>query len=237
MPLRVAFTPDGVLANVESALARLAGQLFDSGSPEQGSSPTAASPEISKITAGPNGDEVPPPHDLQMTTPRQRVLWGVVRATDRFWESLDEIEPGAVARLAAVAAARRWEVIFLTRRPSTAGPTAQVQTQRWLEAKGFPLPSVYAVDDSRGPIAAALALDVVVDEVPEDCLDVAARSKATAIALFRNRERAVPPAFARLGIHVVHSLDECLNLLSAIDAGPQPRPGVTERAMRILGLK
>ncbi len=37
------------------------------------------------------------------------------------------------------------------------GATPQVQTQRWLESKGFRLPSVFVVQGSRGRIAAALA--------------------------------------------------------------------------------
>ena len=37
------------------------------------------------------------------------------------------------------------EIIFLTKRPESAGATAQVQTQRWLQSKGFALPSVFVV--------------------------------------------------------------------------------------------
>ena len=37
---------------------------------------------------------------------------------------------------------RRWEVIFLTTRPSTAGELVQLQSQRWLAAHGFQYPSV-----------------------------------------------------------------------------------------------
>jgi hypothetical protein len=92
-------------------------------------------------------------------TPRQeRRLWELVRAIENFWESLPEIEPGMVARLNALASGRGWEVIFLTKRPATKGVTAQLQTQRWLEAHGFALPSVYVVQGSRGAIAAALGL-------------------------------------------------------------------------------
>ena len=80
---------------------------------------------------------VPPIVKLQMTSRQERRLWRHVEAIDNFWETLTEIEPGAVARLAAVATERKWEVLFLTKRPASAGATAQLQTQRWLEAKGF----------------------------------------------------------------------------------------------------
>ncbi len=59
------------------------------------------------------------------------------------------------------------EVIVLTKRPETVGAIAQVQSQRWLEARGFTLPSVYVVQGSRGRIAASLGLDIV-----GDCLDI-----------------------------------------------------------------
>src|SRR5579871_2764010 len=118
---------------------------------------------------------------LHMTPRQQRRLWRHVTAIDDFWRALQEIEPGAVARLAQLASERRWELIFLTKRPATAGATAQMQSQRWLESKGFALPSVYVVQRSRGLIASALSLDVVVDDRPENCFDVITDSEAKAI--------------------------------------------------------
>jgi hypothetical protein len=35
---------------------------------------------------------------------------------------------GCVARLAALVAEPRWEIIFVTRRPATAGATSQIQS-------------------------------------------------------------------------------------------------------------
>src|SRR5262245_12248874 len=92
---------------------------------------------------------VPRLSGLQMTPRQERRLWRHVATIEGFWETLDEIEPGVIARLAALAAERRWEVIFVTKRPETAGATAQVQSQRWLEARGFKLPSVFVVHGSR----------------------------------------------------------------------------------------
>jgi len=136
-----------------------------------------------------------------------------------------------VARLGALAAERRWETIFLTKRPSSAGATAQVQTQRWLEANGFRMPSVFVVQGSRGRIAAALALDVVVDDRPENCLDVVVDSHARAVLVCRQNPQAME-ASKRLGIGVVTTVSECLNELAAIDA-PSHEPGVMERLKRL----
>jgi hypothetical protein len=138
--------------------------------------------------------------------------------------------------LAALAADRRWEIIFLTKRPETVGATAQVQTQRWLESKGYTLPSVFVVQRSRGRIAAALGLDFVVDDRPENCLDVVVDSKARAILVWREA-RQPPTAVQRLGIGVVKSVADCLEILAQVDAAAaSEEPGVMSRVMRLLGL-
>ena len=184
-----------------------------------------------------SSDNVPPVLKLDMTTRQQHRLWRHVETIDKFWESLKEIEPGAVQRLATIATDRQWEVIFLTKRPNSAGATAQVQTQRWLEAKGFALPSVYVVQGSRGRIAAALGLDFVVDDRPENCLDVVVDSTARAILVWRDAEKLMPAAARRLGIGVVKSVGDCLDILTRVDSTHQEKPGVVDRVMRLLGLK
>jgi hypothetical protein len=172
-----------------------------------------------------------------MTLRQQRRLWRHVEAIENFWEGLSELEPGMVRRLSALASERRWEIIFLTKRPETAGATAQVQTQRWLESKGFTLPSVFVVQKSRGRIAAALGLDIVVDDRPENCLDVVVDSKARAILVWRGEKSQPPAAAQRLGIGVVKSVADCLEILAQIDTAAQDEPGVMSRVMRLLGLK
>ena len=71
---------------------------------------------------------------------------------------------------------------------------------------------MYVVTGSRGLIAAALTLDVVVDDTPENCIDVAAGSKARTIAVFRNQETPTQAALQDMDIHLVRSADECFNL-------------------------
>jgi hypothetical protein len=156
-------------------------------------------------------------------------LWTHVGQIDRFWMSLKEIEPGAVSRLAQLARARRHDVIFLTQRPPSAGPPAQLQSQRWLDGAGFELPSVYVVNGSRGRVASALALDVVIDDRPENCVDVVTRSRARAILIWRGDRAAAPPGAARVGIELVFSMGEALDRLD------MPRPARVEPQPRLLG--
>lgn len=248
MPLRIAFDLDGVLADMEGELARQAEFLFgeviarkprerpsvpaDPAGP--GDNGSEALPQA-KAAAGNAAESPPPLTRLALTSRQQRRLWRHVEAIENFWETLSEVEPGIVARLAGAAAERRWEVIFLTRRPQSIGATAQVQSQRWLASKGFTLPSVYVVQGSRGRIAAALNLDIVVDDRPENCLDVVVDSKARAILVWRDADE-LPAAARRLGIGTVKSIGECLDILSQIDAGAPDQPGVMSRVRRLLGL-
>ena len=240
MALRIGFDLDGVLADMEAALAREAKKLFgprlkDRKPLQSGGTPASVPDPVPDAVS----DDAPLPQELRLTAKERRQLWRHVGEVDGFWESLEEIEPGTVARLASIAAERGWEIIFLTKRPATAGATAQVQSQRWLEAKGFRLPSVYVVTASRGLIAVALTLDIVVDDTPENCVDVAADSKARTIAVFRT-ETPPPAAFRGMGIHLVRSTDEAINLLVDIDSSVssvEKRAGPMARVMETLGLK
>jgi hypothetical protein len=246
MPLRIAFDLDGVLADMESELVRQSEILF--GEPmtrrlqeraaEAGEATVAA--DAKAATAGsPDAapDFAPPVVQLNMTSRQQRRLWHHAESIENFWEGLDELEPGVIQRLASLAIDRRWEIIFLTKRPETVGATAQVQSQRWLESKGFTLPSVFVVQGSRGRIAASLGLDIVVDDRPENCLDVVVDSKARAILVWRADENQLPAAAQRLGIGVVKSVADCLDILTQVDSATREEPGVMERVMRLLGLK
>jgi hypothetical protein len=181
--------------------------------------------------------EAPVPATHGLTSRQQRELWRAVCARENFWETLDEIEPGALAQLFAVATKRRWEIIFLTSRPESAGDTAQLQSHRWLAAHGFPAPSIFVVHGSRGKIAASLALDVIVDDRPENCLDVAIDSSARAILVWRDDAGNVPGSARQLGIGSVGSMSECLDILESLDRPDSAQLGMVERLKRLLGLK
>ena len=255
MPLRLGFDLDGVLADMEGELVRQAEDLFGEAMTRRLlEGPPTANVDV-RLTADTTGtaaidtdttnaadadgavENDPGIVKLQMTSRQTRRLWRHIETIENFWESLDENEPGAISKLAALVADRRWEVIFLTKRPRSAGWTAQVQSQRWLQSKGFALPSVFVVQGNRGLIAAALDLDFVVDDRPENCLDVVVDSKARAILVWRDDEKQLPAAARRLGIGVVKTVDECLNILSQVDVPGAEQSGIVDRVMRLLGLK
>jgi len=235
--MRLGFDLDGTLADLHGALAREAAALFPDLDP-------ASLPQSIAPTADPlqPGGEEPPAQEAtlwprSLTSRQQRELWKVACARVNFWEELDEIEPGSLTRLFRLVQERRWEVIFLTSRPESKGDTAQAQSHRWLIAHGFTAPSVFVVHGSRGKIAAALALDVLVDDRPENCLDVAIDSTARAILVWRGDEGKVPGSARQLGIGSVGSIHECLDILEALDRPDTESLGMVERLKRLLGLK
>jgi hypothetical protein len=243
MSLRIAFDLDGVLADMDTALVRQAEIVFGeqiARALEASAAPVDGRSDSQDPQAAPSdsADGTPPVARLRMTSRQERTLWRHVATVENFWETLEETEPAIVARLAKLAVERRWEIIFLTKRPKTLGATAQVQSQRWLASKGFPLPSVFVVRGSRGRIAASLDIDVVVDDRPENCLDVTIDSKARPILVWREDERGLPAGAQRLGIGVVRSVSDCLDILTTLDEHQtQQDPSLMTRVRKMLGLK
>jgi hypothetical protein len=224
---------------MDAGLLREAEALFGKGVARRlEESAEAPPPDVEPDDAAASRPEsIPPPVRLQITSRQERRLWRHIEAVENFWEGLAEIEPGVVKKLALLAAERRWEIIFLTKRPESAGATAQVQTQRWLQSKGFTLPSVFVVQGSRGRIASALHLDVVIDDRPENCLDVVMDSKrARAFLVWRGDPAKLPAAAQRLGIGVVKSVSQCLDILTQLDGPDRDEPGVMARVKKLLGL-
>jgi hypothetical protein len=239
MPFRIGCDLDGVLADMDAGLLREAEALFGKGVARRlEESDDAPPPDVEPDDAAASRPEsIPPPVRLQISSRQERRLWRHIETVENFWEGLAEIEPGVVKKLASLAAERRWEIIFLTKRPESAGATAQVQTQRWLQSKGFTLPSVFVVQGSRGRIASALHLDVVIDDRPENCLDVVMDSKrARAILVWRDDPAKLPAAAQRLGIGVVKSVSQCLDVLTQLDGPDKDEPGVMARVKKLLGL-
>ena len=225
--MRISFDLDGVLADMDGALARIADQEF-SVTTKPGASEAsllkAADGGASKEAAGDAaGKEAPPPYDtavLNTLTPRQQSrLWQRVRDTRNFWETLEECEPGTVKRLQKLAHDLRWDVLFVTQRPATAGRTQQLQTQHWLRRRGFEYPSVYTTLGSRGAIAAALTLDAHIDDRLQHCVDVATDSKAWPILVWRDADSfdRVSAGAKNLNIAVVRSVAEALDHIEQAD--------------------
>jgi hypothetical protein len=236
--MRLGFDLDGTLADMHSALVLEARRLFPDIDPAAVPNSTATD----EVT-GPQDQDADPKAEAAdeslsigaLTARQQRELWKAVRARENFWESLDEIEPGALARLHSLVQSRRWELIFLTSRPETAGDTAQAQSHRWLSAHGYPDPSVFVVHGSRGKIAAALHLDVLVDDRPENCLDVAVDSTARGILVWRGDTGKVPGS-ASPG-HWCGEFDEGVPGHSRRTRPVLGEPGMMDRLKRLLGLK
>jgi len=236
MSMRIAFDLDGTIADLHTPFARAALGLF----PELDASAVAAP----RVGASPPDDEEPaaessessaPSLDLPLSGQQASAVWRALEAVENFWEGLEELEAGSIVRLAKLADERRWEVLFVTSRPKSQGRTVQRQSQRWLERCGFPLPSVYVVHGSRGRIAEALALDVVVDDRPENCLDVVLESRAGSILVWRGEEGGVPASAKRMGIAVVPSIGRALDALAEAERGG--RDGLVDRLRRAFGLK
>lgn len=233
--MRIAFDMDGVLADLHSAYVQAAVKLF----PELDRTAIAtADVGASPPEADEAGDpDVPDPAANFAVSRRQSdAIWKYLGTVHNFWEGLAEIESGVLERLANVADERRWEILFITSRPHSEGNTVQRQSQMWLHHKGFPFPSVFVVHGSRGRIAQALALDVVVDDRPDNCLDVALESKAGAVLIWRGPQKTVPTSAQRLGIAVAPSVNACIDAL--IEAETMASGGsLLDRLRRLFGLR
>jgi hypothetical protein len=255
MPLRVGFDLDGTVADMYSALHREAVKLFGEEvlrkaaykekKPGDGNRETAtevsakaaANTLVNKAkdeSAKPEDDQAPAMQELHLTGRQQAQLWDHVKRIDNFWTTLSELEPGIISRIARTSMERRWEVIFLTTRPSTAGELVQLQSQRWLEAHGFQYPSVYVVQRSRGKIADALQLDAFVDDRPENCLDIAVESKAKVLLVWHGNLADVPAGAKRLGVRPVNTINEAVTLLEQLD-DVRNKPGFVRTLKRALG--
>lgn len=240
MPLRVAFDLDGTVADMFFALRREATKLFGEdivrAAPATSTAPQEAGSEQAP-QAKPEDEQTANQtlQELHLTARQQNQLWDHVKKIDNFWTTLPELEPGIISRIAKAAADRRWEVLFLTTRPPTAGELVQLQSQRWLEAHGFQYPSVFVVQRSRGRIADALHLDAFVDDRPENCLDIAVESKAKVILVWHGDLNDVPAGAKRLGIRPVNTITEALVLLEQLDDIRNER-GLMKSIKRAIGV-
>ena len=241
--MRIACDLDGVLADLHEAFVRTATRLFPDLDPANLEAPDlGASPPDDEAAQGRNETDEPeeaPPSELPslaLTRRQADAVWKEVGKTEDFWEALSEIESGAIARLATLADERRWEVLFITSRPKSAGRTVQRQSQRWLVEQGFPNPAAFVVHGNRGRVAEALQIDVVIDDRPDNCLDVVLESKAGAILVWRGSPESVPASARRLGIAVVSSVDECLDALVQADEA-KTSGGFLRRLRAVFGLK
>ena len=225
MSLRIGVDLDGTLADLSTAYHEFEERLFGVRTSEP---------------AADERDDAAEPTDKERllaakeVAKRRRQVWATIRNTLDFWTLLDPIEAGAVRRLHELTLAGGWEVFFVTQRPSSAGASVQLQSQQWLAAQGFPMPSVLTLSGSRGRAAQALDLDFLIDDLPKNCIDVISDSKCRPILVLRQPDPEGEAAARRMRIGVVPSVSAALSLLA--DSSTDVRPSVVARILSKLGL-
>ena len=204
MSLRLGFDVDGVLADFRTAFEALARR---------------------------HGLDAVDGDPLRAATTRDlKRLWDIVGRIENWWVSLQAYEPSEIGRLYALSRQHRWEVFFLTCRPASGGDSVLVQTQWWLERHGFYLPSVITVPGSRGELANALRLDLVVDDQLANCADVISASTTKALLMLRGSgaDPLRDQATSR-GIGVVSTLAEAIAVVERLQAILPERRGRLRR--------
>jgi hypothetical protein len=241
MPLRIGFDMDGVLADFAGAYheveVRLMGPAKAHGRPgdpeeEEGVEGDEASKEIeaegSKVEEAKKETR---PSELRR---RRDTVWQAIHDTPDFWMTLKPLDAAAVRRIHEMMMRYRWEVFFITQRPATEGDTVQRQTQRWLVAQGFDLPSVLVIAGSRGGAAAALKLDYHVDDSAKNCIDVKSESAAKPLLIVDPTDDTTVISARRLGIGTAHSIDECLTILEQASIN-RTQPTLLHRLAKLVG--
>jgi len=202
MALRLGIDVDGVLADFRTAFREAAERCLRRG-----------------IDDGQDFDTVGPlsPEDV-------RRVWEHIGRTPNWWMEVPAYEPEQIARLYSIMRAANWEVVFMTKRPPSAGDTVQFQTQWWIERFGFYLPAVMTVPGSRGDIANGLRLDIVIDDQLINCVEVISAAPTKALLMLRSADSAAKDHAANRGIGVVSSVSEALTVLERLhDVLPQKR--------------
>jgi hypothetical protein len=222
MPLRIGFDLDGVLADFASAFHAVETGLFGTGT----SAPDEPGDEEARQAAPPDSGSIP----------RRDAIWRQIVATEDFWTTLQPTDPAAVRRIHALMLRFRWDVFFITQRPATRGDTVQRQTQRWLVAQGFDLPSVLVLAGSRGAAAGALRLDYLVDDSTTNCLDVLSDSSARPILIVSTPDSPTARRARTLDMGVASSIREGLDILEQISTASE-KPSLVQRLAAAVGWK
>jgi FMN phosphatase YigB (HAD superfamily) len=234
MPLRIGFDMDGVLADFASAFREHEVRLF-------GPPPAAGTGRGRRQSTGdPEKEEerqaVAEAKSRRDSRGREDAVWEAIENIPDFWTTLMPLDERAVRRIHELMLRHRWEVFFITQRPFTEGETVQRQTQRWLVAQGFDLPSVLVLHGSRGAAAAALRLDYHVDDRPQNCIDVAADSHAKTILIVSESNHTAIASARKLGIGVAYRISDALDILDQATLA-QTNPSLFQRIAKMVGWK
>jgi 5'(3')-deoxyribonucleotidase len=244
-PLRIAFDMDGTLADLSSAYAEIEERLFGAAD-EDAKHPAPEAREAEQhsdeeAAEGEAASEMERRVDARRTIARMASghrdrVWRAIEATPDFWTTLKPLEEGAVKRLYELTNEHNWEVFFITQRPATAGGTVQRQTYKWLVEYGFGTPSVIPLSTGRGKAASALRLDYLVDDTPQNCVDVLSDSSTRAILLVDADDPLAESSARRLGIGVARSVHDVLDVLVQATAA-RTNPSLFEKLRKLVGWK
>jgi hypothetical protein len=207
MSIRVGFDVDGVIANFNKTFRETAARIEGDAGSHNRSDPAGRA----------------------LAADAMKRVWDHISRTAQWWLQLEAYEPEQIQRLYKTSRERRWEVYFMTTRPSSAGETTQFQTQWWLECNGFPLPSVLTVPGSRGDAANALKLDIAVDDRLTNCVDIIAASRAKAVLLLRRDDSTVRDQALARGIGVVNTLAAALDAVEVFEEAKRTSSGRLSR--------
>lgn len=228
---------DGVLADFGAAYREYEERIFGpsaastrAGDPEEEAASGIERAERTEISAS------QPPEISSLSEQRRRrdLVWQAIEDTTDFWTSLKPLDAGAIARLHALSLRHRWEVFFITQRPGTSGDTVQRQTQRWLVAQGFDMPSVLVISGSRGAAAAALRLDYHVDDSARNCIEVKAQSGAKPLLIVEPGDETTIVSARKLGIGTTSGISECLEVLDQASLA-RTQPTLLDRLAKLVG--
>lgn len=190
MSLRIGFDIDGVLADFRTSFHETAEKCLRR--PVMADDPSASA--------------MLPDRDV-------RRVWEFIAKTTNWWMELKPYEPEQIARLYDLARGARWEIFFVTNRPPSAGDAVQFQTQWWLERHGFYLPAVLTVPGSRGELANALRLDLLVDDLMMNCIDVVSASPSKGLLMLRDSNPSQAQHATDRGIGVVSTVAEAIAVI------------------------
>jgi hypothetical protein len=220
MALRIGFDIDGVLADFAGAFRAVEADLFG--------------PATTLPVEQPEEEEERQEKGILQSRARRDAVWKEIQNRPDFWLSLEPMEAGAVARLQQLSLAHRWEVFFITQRPASAGETVQRQTQRWLVAQGFELPSVLVLAGPRGAAIRSLRIDYHVDDSAQNCLDVIADATAKTILVAADPQAAGVGNVRKLGIALVAGPNQALDVLVQATLASS-NPSLLQRLSSIVG--
>jgi hypothetical protein len=184
MSLRLGFDIDGVLADFRTAFRDTAKQCLG-GAAVDGDKAGLSAKDVEKV-------------------------WSHIAGVSNWWLRVRPYEPDQIERLYNLARTARWEVFFLTKRPSSGGDPVQFQTQWWLEQNGYYLPSVLTVPGSRGELANALRLDLVVDDQLINCAEIIGAGPTKTLLMIRDPDEKLEKHATNRGIGVVTTLEDAI---------------------------